>query len=231
MKIFLNHNNYLNNLSDYSFDNFIAIDSNKESKQIAMNFASNKTIFNTLVISSTIGNGATHLACAIMNEVNRNELNNHECLFVSFETLVRHVVKNGELQKDYLNKHYIVTIDSYHNWNNKLSKYLISTLKNLKIKIIITCSEFTDVPVEHFRINLSNPSYSDRKIIIKKLLLKEDDIYTNEVIDYISELEEFTNVRQVQAFILTLQANEIYNLKMNELKDVKKVFNKFKALI
>ena len=78
-----------------TFNTFIATESNVEEKQVAFDYASDISNFQTLVISSSLGNGATHLAWAIVNEITQNEeLENY--YFVSFETLDRDILKNGE---------------------------------------------------------------------------------------------------------------------------------------
>ena len=99
---------------NYTFNTFIATDSNVKAKQIAINYASDKSNFQTLVISSSLGNGATHLAWAIVNEITQNEeLENY--YFVSFERLMIDISKNGELSKEMLNSKSVVVIDSYFN--------------------------------------------------------------------------------------------------------------------
>jgi chromosomal replication initiation ATPase DnaA len=153
----------------YTFENFIATDTNAEAKQIAMDFAAGKSSLKTLVIASSIGNGATHLACAIANEIKFNQ-NKDDILLISFESLVMKIKNEGELSKEFLNSHSIIIIDSYYNWNKKLSKYLISTLIDVNTKIVITCSEFTEVPVDNYRINLSLPIHSDRILILENLI-------------------------------------------------------------
>jgi chromosomal replication initiation ATPase DnaA len=49
-----------------TFNNFIAIDSNQGAKKIAKEFALENISYNVLGISSSVGNGATHLALAIL---------------------------------------------------------------------------------------------------------------------------------------------------------------------
>ena len=49
-----------------SFENFISVDTNTTAKSTAIEFALSVTTYNMLGISSTIGNGATHLALAIL---------------------------------------------------------------------------------------------------------------------------------------------------------------------
>ena len=52
-----------------SFENFISVDTNTTAKSTAIEFALSVTPYNVLGISSTIGNGATHLALAILNKI------------------------------------------------------------------------------------------------------------------------------------------------------------------
>ena len=57
-----------------TLENFISIDNNLNAKNIAIEFAHGKSNKNVLTISSSIGNGATHLAFAIINEIeNQNK--------------------------------------------------------------------------------------------------------------------------------------------------------------
>ena len=94
-------NQYSSNYSAKSsanFDNFIAIDSNQAAKSSAIEFALKQTSYNVLGISSSIGNGATHLALAILNEIEKKD-RTKETFYSSFERLVynrlyRHVKVN-----------------------------------------------------------------------------------------------------------------------------------------
>jgi chromosomal replication initiation ATPase DnaA len=228
MKNILTQSNYWSYHSKYTFDNFIAEESNIEAKQIALDFAKNKTKFKTLVISSSLGNGATHLACAIMNEVKLKQKKNN-IFFVSFESLVCHIKDFGELPKEFLNEHYLITIDSYYNWNNQLSNYLISRLKDVKSKMIITCSEFTDVPVENVRINLSLPNISDRFLIIENLLNREKFDLSKDVIDYITKSKGFNSIRALEGFFIMLCVRaklEGQTINLSYTKKIMKILEK-----
>ena len=72
----------------YCFENFIAVEHNLEAKRMAMDFAYNEVICQTLVISSTIGNGATHLAFSILNKMKENlYLSHDDFAFFTYESL------------------------------------------------------------------------------------------------------------------------------------------------
>lgn len=216
--------------SGYTFENFVAIECNLEAKQVAMDFAADKSNFQTLVISSSIGNGATHLACAIMNEVKLKQKKSN-IFFVSFESLVCHIKDHGELSKEFLNEHFIITIDSYHNWNNMLSKYLISTFKDVKSKIIITCAEYTDVPVDNVRINLSFPNISDRFLIIEQISKREKYDLAKDVVDYLAKSKEFLSIRVLEGFILMLCVRAKLEEKTINLSYTIKLMNSFKNIL
>lgn len=212
---------------NYTFNTFIATESNVEAKQIAFDYASDKSNFQTLVISSSLGNGATHLAWAIVNQFTQNkELENY--YFVSFETLMRDISKNGELTKEMLNSKSVVVIDSYFNWDNKKSKYLISTLEGVKTKVIVTCNEETNIPIEHFRINLSCPNKNDRTTIIESLIIKLNIDYNKEIVDFIAK-QNFTSVRILEGFVSTLWAKSYLENKIVDINFTKKVFDRLKS--
>lgn len=214
---------------NYTFNTFIATESNFEAKQIAFDYASNNSNFQTLVISSSVGNGATHLAWAIVNQFTQNEeLENY--YFVSFETLMRDISKNGELSKEMLNSKSVVVIDSYFNWDDKKSNYLISTLEGVKTKVIITCNEETIIPVEHFRINISCPNKNEKTTIIESLLIKLNIDYNKEIVDFIAK-QNFTSVRILEGFVSTLWAKSHLENKIVELNYTKKVFEELKSIM
>jgi chromosomal replication initiation ATPase DnaA len=50
-----------------SIEHFISIDNNLHAKNTAIEFAHGKLNKNVLTITSSLGNGATHLAFAILN--------------------------------------------------------------------------------------------------------------------------------------------------------------------
>jgi chromosomal replication initiation ATPase DnaA len=210
-----------------TFNTFIATESNVEEKQVAFDYASDISNFQTLVISSSLGNGATHLAWAIVNEITQNEeLENY--YFVSFETLDRDILKNGELSKEMLNSKSVVVIDSYFNWDDKKSNYLISTLEGVKTKVIITCNEETIIPVEHFRINISCPNKNDTTTIIESLLIKLNIYCNKEIIDFIVE-KDFTSVRILEGFVIALWAKSHLENEKVDLNYTKKVFEELKS--
>ena len=210
-----------------TFNTFIATESNVEAKQVAFDYASDISNFQTLVISSSVGNGATHLAWAIVNEIIQNEeLENY--YFVSFERLMSDILKNGELSKEMLNSKSVVVIDSYFNNDDKKSNYLISTLEGVKTKVIITCNEETNIPVEQYRINLSCPNKNDREIIIHKQFTNLSIIHNQEIIDFIVE-KDFTSVRILEGFLISLWAKSQLENKKFDLKYTIKVFEELKS--
>ena len=118
-------NQYSSNYSAKSsanFDNFIAIDSNQAAKSSAIEFALKQTSYNVLGISSSIGNGATHLALAILNEIEKKD-RTKEIFYSSFEKLAYNNSSINELtvfNTDFLNSKSLILIDSFYETSNKI---------------------------------------------------------------------------------------------------------------
>ncbi len=121
-----------------------------------------------------------------------------------------------------------MVIDSYFNNDGKKSNYLISTLEGVKTKVIITCNEETNIPIEHFRINLSCPNKNDREIITHKLFTNLSIIHNQEIIDFIVE-KDFTSVRILGGFVNTLWAKSQLENEKVDLNFAKKVFEELKT--
>ena len=127
-----------------SFNNFIAIDSNQAAKSTAIQFALEATSYNVLGISSSVGNGATHLALAILNE-NDKRNKTKEIFYSSFERLVMNNPSTNELtifNNEFLKTKSLILIDSFYETSNKtvVNKFF-DVLKDVKTKIIFTYSK------------------------------------------------------------------------------------------
>ncbi len=99
-----------------SFNNFIAIDSNQAAKSTAIQFALEATSYNVLGISSSVGNGATHLALAILNENNKRN-KTKEIFYSSFDRLVMNNPSTNELtifNNEFLKTKSLILIDSFY---------------------------------------------------------------------------------------------------------------------
>ena len=110
-----------------------------------------------------------------------------------------------------------------------LSKYLISTLKDVKSKIIITCAEYTDLAVDNVRINLSFPNISDRFLIIEQISKREKYDLAKDVVDYLAKSKEFLSIRVLEGFILMLCVRAKLEEKTINLSYTKKILNRLKS--
>ena len=82
-----------------TFNNFIAIDSNKTAKSTAIEFALSMTPYNVLGISSSVGNGATHLALAIINQIEAIEIEK-EIFYSSYERFIHNNIDSNDLREN-----------------------------------------------------------------------------------------------------------------------------------
>ena len=80
-----------------TLENFISIDNNLNAKNTVIEFANGKLNKNVLTISSSLGNGASHLAFAILNEIENND-NPKETFYASFENFLADY-KNKKFQE------------------------------------------------------------------------------------------------------------------------------------
>ena len=98
----------------------------------------------------------------------------------------------------------------------------------MKTKVIITCNEETNIPIEHFRINLTCPNKNDRTTIIEKILTKLSVVFNQEIIDFIVE-KDFTSVRILEGFVSTLLAKSQLENEIVDINFTKKVFEEVKS--
>ncbi len=211
-----------------SFDNFISVDTNTTAKLTAIEFALSLTPYNVLGISSSIGNGATHLALAILNKIEANE-RGKEVIYSSFEKLIYNF-KNKELtifNKEFLNSKSLILIDSFYESSNKeISNKIVDVLKNVNTKIIFTYNEGTKVPVVQKEINISMPSVLEKKIIIKQLLKSEKIDLCSESINYIAGLSNLS-VREIEAVIISICAKRALGVSTPDIQIVNNLMNRF----
>lgn len=212
-----------------NFENFISVESNTIAKSTAVDFAVSLTLYNVLGISSTIGNGATHLALAILNEIEANE-RGKEVFYSSFERLIYNSAKNNELtifNKEFLNTKSLIFIDSFYESSNKTtSNRLFETLKTVDTKIIFTYSEGTKVPLVQKEIYLTKPSKIEKGIIIENILKAENISLSSDTINYISNQSNLS-VREIEGIIISIFAKralgdtnpdiQIINILLNKI--------------
>ena len=193
-----------------SFHNFIAIDSNQAAKSIAIQFALEETSYNVLGISSSVGNGATHLALAILNQYDKRN-KTKEIFYSSYERLVMNNPSANELtifNTEFLKTKSLILIDSFYETSNKtvVNKFF-DVLKDAKTKIIFTCSKGIKIPIVTKEIYLTYPSKIEKEIIIKNILKTEKRNLSVEIINYISEQINLS-VREIEGLIICILAKE-----------------------
>ena len=189
-----------------SFNNFISIDSNEKAKLTAIEFALSATPYNVLGISSSVGNGATHLALAILNAIEDTE-KGKEIFYSSYERLIYNHSDINELtifNEDFLNSKSLILIDSfYESSDQKISKRLFNFLKTVNTKMIFTYNQKIKVPIVQKEINLTNPSMIEKEIIIRNILKKEKMNLGTEIINYISDRSNLS-AREIEGLIIAL---------------------------
>ena len=191
-----------------TLDNFISIDNNLNAKNTAIEFAHGKLNKNVLTISSSLGNGATHLAFAILNEI-ENQNKSKEIFYAGFEKILFDY-KNKNFQ-ELFNDHFfqnnaVILIDSYYETRNQTkAKELIDVLKNATTKIIFTCTYGVTIPIDSNEINLVTPSKIEKEYIIRNILKKENQEFGPEIINYIASPEKLS-VRDIEALIVSTMA-------------------------
>ena len=193
---------------EYTFEKFIALESNIAAKKTAIDFVSDKSGSQTLVISSTIGNGATHLATAILNRCEA-ENENKEAASISFDSLCEYY---DELDFDILNNKSALLIDSYYESKRMQPKLLTNIIENVKTKIIITCTDQVNIPLESQCISLICPQHYEMKVILENLLSEEKYSFSEDIISYIAD-QNLESVRYAQSFMIMLSAYGSLNRK------------------
>jgi chromosomal replication initiation ATPase DnaA len=193
----------------YQFENFIAFDANYLAKETAIDFANNKTDYNVLVISSTLGNGATHLAHSILNVIEKADIKK-EVYYASYENLSCRFKSNQKdefFDAEFCNNKSAILIDSYYNEINKyISDNLFSVLENVSTKIIITCTEGVTIPIQHKTINLINPSEVEKEVIIQNLLNNYDFKLPQNIVKYLAKDNKYS-ARELDGVLISVLAN------------------------
>ena len=211
-----------------SFNNFIAIDSNQAAKLTAIQFAHKSTSYNVLGISSSVGNGATHLALAILNE-NDKRNKTKQIFYSSFERLVMNTTSASELtifNNEFLKSKSLILIDSFYETANKtfVDKFF-DVLKDVKTKIIFTYSKGIKLPIITKEINLTYPSKIEKEIIIKNILKREKMHLSEEIINYISDQINLS-VREIEGLIISIFAKEALENLNADIELVKNILQR-----
>jgi chromosomal replication initiation ATPase DnaA len=208
-----------------SFNNFIAIDSNQAAKSTAIQFAQEATSYNVLSISSSFGNGATHLALAILNEIDKMN-KTKEIFYSSFERLVMNNPYSNEMtifNSEFLNTKSLILIDSFYETSNKtFSNKFFDVLKDVKVKIIFTYNKEIKIPIVTKEIYLTYPSKIEKEVIINNILKRENSNLSLEIINYISD-QIHLSVREIEGLIISIFAKEIlgnFNADIELVKNI-----------
>jgi chromosomal replication initiator protein len=208
-----------------SFNNFIAIDSNQAAKSTAIQFAHEATSYNVLGISSSVGNGATHLALAILNEIDKIN-KTKEIFYSSFERLEMNNPSSNEMtifNSEFLNTKSLILIDSFYETSNKtFSNKFFDVLKDVKTKIIFTYNNGIKIPIVTKEIYLTGPSKIEKEIIIKNILKTEKSNLSLEIINYISD-QIYLSVREIEGLIISIFAKETLGNFNADLEIVKNI--------
>jgi chromosomal replication initiation ATPase DnaA len=191
-------------------DSFIAFDSNQEAKSLALQFAHQTSGDNVLGITcANIGNGATHLALSILNEIEKNTA--QEIFYSNFERLEMNDNSINELtifDKDWLSSKSLILIDSfYHTSNQEFKSRFFNALSEVKTKIIFTYGEGIKVPLVTKEIRLSTPSKIDKELIIKNVLASEKINLEDEIVNFLVN-QKHLSVRVIESLIITVQAQK-----------------------
>jgi chromosomal replication initiation ATPase DnaA len=213
-----------------SFENFISVNTNQIAKSTAIEFALSVTPYNVLGISSTIGNGATHLALSILNEI---EKQNHkkEIFYSSYNELVMNNQSENELtifNNEFLENKSLILIDSFYETSNKefINKFF-EVLKNVKAKIIFTYTEGIKISLVQKEIHLFSPSRIEKEKIIINIQSAEKINLSSEIINYIS-YQNNISVREIEGLILTISAREKLGKFRADIEFVKNIYHKMK---
>lgn len=210
-----------------SFNNFIAIDSNQSAKLIAIEFAHQSTSYTVLGISSSVGNGATHLALAILNE-NDKRNKTKEIFYSSFERLVMNTPSANELtifNNEFLKSKSLILIDSFYETSNKtFVNNFFDVLTDVKTKIIFTYSKGIKIPIITKEIYLTYPSKIEKEIIIKNILKREKMNLSVEIIHYISDQINLS-VREIEGLIICIFAKEALGNLNADIELVKNILH------
>ena len=199
----------------YVFENFIAVEGvNKIAKQAALEFSKNNGEESVLVIRSIVGNGATHLAFAIFNEIEKQDIN-QELFYIGFERLMYHYLRLKQLDilsLEFLNTKSVIIIDSFFQTKDILFfNHLIDVLNQVQTKIIITThAKNIKIPLNKKDIYLGIPSALEKEIIINHFLRNKNFYLSPAIIKNIANRKKL-GVRETEGLITSFIAIEQLN--------------------
>lgn len=213
-----------------TFENFIAIETNLNDKKIAQSFSKGEINEKVLFIGSTIGNGATHLANAIINDPNYPKVDCHIFSCMKYLELKRKSDISNFLKK-LMNCNTIILLDSFYNSKGKEEQenQLMDVLMQSKAKIIITGQTDMNLKIKHLKIETVNVSSQiERQLIIKNLLKWDQTKLPISIVKQISEYN-FQSVRELIGFVHTLIArHQLYGKNKLDKDNVNQLREKWK---
>ncbi|MBU3659593.1 MAG: hypothetical protein FGM14_06980 [Flavobacteriales bacterium] len=186
-----------------TFESFISIDTNLNEKKIAQSFSKGELDEKVIFIASTCGNGATHLANAIINEIKYSK---YDYLNFSYEKylLLKSDYDISSLFDKLRNCKKVILIDSFSNNDVEKERQILDVLSHSKAKIIITGSHKVNLQINHLKIELVNVcSQIERQLIIEKLIKRNQSKLSSSIIKQISEIN-FDSVRELESFVTVL---------------------------
>jgi len=186
-----------------TFESFISIDTHLNEKKIAQSFSNGELDEKVIFITSKCGNGATHLASAIINEI---KYNTHECIQLYYEKylLLNSDYDISKLFDKLLNCKKVILIDSFFNKDMEKERKILDVFVQSKAKIIITGSYKVNLQINHLKIELVNVhSQIERQLIIENFIKRNQSKLPISVVKQISKIS-FESVRELQNFVLIL---------------------------
>lgn len=101
----------------HRFENFVAFEHNVAAVKSAIDFARDQHKRLPLVICSAGGNGATHLARAVLQLIQQEQNLSAEQVFSSsYESLMNKAGSLSSFDATFLSAMEVLLIDSYYNW-------------------------------------------------------------------------------------------------------------------
>ena len=215
-----------NIISKYTFDNFIEGESNKFARAACLAVAMEPaTIYNPLFIYGNSGVGKTHLLCAVINHIRKNNPK-MKIIYKKSEDFTNELIsaiQRGDTAsfKNFYRKCDILLLDDIQFIANKEQTqeeffHTFSSLYEAGKQIILT----SDRPPKDIRpledrlrtrfeggllADVQKPSFELRTAIIKKKASEHKMTVSNDLVDYMAERLQH-DIRQIEGVIKRLSA-------------------------
>jgi len=234
--------------ANYNFDNFVEGDCNRlaRSAGYAVSQKPGGTAFNPLVIYGSVGLGKTHLAQAIGNEV-KQLFPNKTVLYVSSEKFTNQffdAVKNNSVN-DFIHFYQLIDVllvDDIQFFSNKektqdIFFHIFNHLhQNGKQLVLTTDRSPRDLEgieerlLSRFKWGLSAdlqvPDFETRIGILEKKMYADGIELPREVVEFVA-YNINTNVRELEAALISLLAQASLNKKDVDVELAKKIIKNF----